>query len=64
MSDKEKGIKSAIDNVEPTPKMIQAGADEVWEFRGFDPNFVAERVFRAVILAGAKKYPGQLSSSE
>jgi hypothetical protein len=28
--------------------MIEAGAERVWELRGFDPNFVAEEVFRVM----------------
>jgi hypothetical protein len=35
--------------IEITPEMIQAGAEAVWEFRGFDPNFVAEKVFLAMV---------------
>lgn len=35
--------------IEITPEMIKAGADVVWEFRGFDPNFVAEKVFLAMV---------------
>jgi hypothetical protein len=37
--------------IEITPEMIEAGADRVWELRGFEPNYVAEEVFRAMVRA-------------
>jgi hypothetical protein len=38
-----------VDETEVTPEMVKAGAEAVWEFRGFDPNFVAEKVFLAMM---------------
>jgi hypothetical protein len=35
--------------------MIAAGADRVWELRGFDPNYVAEEVFRAMLAKSAEE---------
>jgi hypothetical protein len=35
--------------IEITPEMVKAGAEAVWEYRGFDPNFVAEKVFLAMM---------------
>lgn len=40
--------------IEVTPEMIKAGAEAVWEFRGFDPNFVAEKVFLAMMERARK----------
>ncbi len=37
------------DEVKVTPEMIRAGSEKVWELRGFDPNFVAESVFLAML---------------
>jgi len=50
-----------VDETEVTPVMVKAGAEAVWEFRGFDPNFVAEKVFLAMMEHARAKKAGAVS---
>jgi hypothetical protein len=41
--------------VEISRAMIEVGSDRVWELRGFDPNYIAEEIFRIMLAKSAEE---------